>query len=92
MGARPVPVDVDPETLNIDPAQVDGAARALRSGERLAAIMPVDLYGHPCDRKSLIEMARRQSCALVEDAGARWSPPGMMAGQSAQPATRTSPC
>jgi dTDP-4-amino-4,6-dideoxygalactose transaminase len=68
MGARPVLVDVDPETLNIDPAQVDGAARALRSGERLAALMPVDLYGHPCDRKSLIGTARRHGCALVEDA------------------------
>ncbi len=68
MGARPVLVDVDPETLNIDPAQVDTAARSLRAGERLAAIMPVHLYGHPCDRGSLIEIARRQSCALVEDA------------------------
>jgi len=68
MGARPVLVDVDPETLNIDAAQVDCAARALRSGERLAAIMPVHLYGHPCDRKSLIGIAKRHGCALVEDA------------------------
>ena len=73
MGARPVLVDVDPETLNIDPAQVDRAARSLRSGERLAAIMPVHLYGHPCDRTSLIEIARshggaKHGCALVEDA------------------------
>jgi dTDP-4-amino-4,6-dideoxygalactose transaminase len=68
MGARPVLVDVDPETLNIDPAQVDAAARDLRSGERLAAIMPVHLYGHPCDRRSLVGIARRHGCALVEDA------------------------
>jgi dTDP-4-amino-4,6-dideoxygalactose transaminase len=68
MGARPVLVDVDAATLNIDPAQVDCAARALRSGERLAAIVPVHLYGHPCDRKSLIGIARRHGCALVEDA------------------------
>jgi dTDP-4-amino-4,6-dideoxygalactose transaminase len=76
VGARPVLVDVDPETLNIDPAQVEDAARALRPGERLAAIMPVHLYGHPCDRKSLIGIARRHGCAVVEDAAhsfpARW--------------------
>jgi dTDP-4-amino-4,6-dideoxygalactose transaminase len=68
LGARPVLVDVEPDTLNIGPAQVDRAARALRPGERLAAIMPVHLYGHPCDRKSLIEIARNHRCALVEDA------------------------
>ena len=68
IGARPLLVDVEPDTLNIDPAQVDRAARSLRPGERLAAIMPVHLYGHPCDRKPLIEIARKHGCALVEDA------------------------
>lgn len=67
-GARAVLVDVDPETLNIDPAEVDRAAHRLRAGERLAAIMPVHLYGHPCDRAALIDIARRHNCALVEDA------------------------
>jgi len=68
MGARPVLVDVEPDTLNIDPAQVERAALALRPGERLAAVMPVHLYGHACDRMSLIRIARRHGCALVEDA------------------------
>jgi len=68
MGARPVLVDVEPDTLNIDPVQVARAARSLGLGERLAAIMPVHLYGHPCDRTPLIEMARNYHCALVEDA------------------------
>ena len=67
-GARAVLVDVDPITLNIDPSAVDLAARALRPGERLAAIVPVHLYGHPCERSRLIEIARRHGCALVEDA------------------------
>jgi dTDP-4-amino-4,6-dideoxygalactose transaminase len=67
-GARAVLVDVDPDTLNIDPAEVDRAARSLRSGERLAAIMPVHIYGHPCDRARLIDLARRHRCALIEDA------------------------
>ncbi|HEX4135845.1 MAG TPA: DegT/DnrJ/EryC1/StrS aminotransferase family protein [Bryobacteraceae bacterium] len=68
VGARPVLVDVEPDTLNIDPAQVARAARSLRPGERLAAIMPVHLYGHSCDRTPLIEIAREHGCALVEDA------------------------
>jgi dTDP-4-amino-4,6-dideoxygalactose transaminase len=61
-------VDVEPDTLNIDPVEVARAARSLRPGERLAAIMPVHLYGHPCDRTALIEIARNYHCALVEDA------------------------
>jgi len=68
VGARPVLVDVEPDTLNIDPVQVARAARSLRPGERLAAIMPVHLYGHACDRTALIEIAREHGCALVEDA------------------------
>jgi dTDP-4-amino-4,6-dideoxygalactose transaminase len=67
-GARPMVVDVEPDTLNIDPAQVEKAAGMLRSGERLGAIMPVDLHGHPCDRSALIGIARKHGCALVEDA------------------------
>jgi dTDP-4-amino-4,6-dideoxygalactose transaminase len=68
IGARPVLVDVEPDTLNIDPAQAARAARSLRSGERLAAFMPVHLYGHSCDRAALIELAQEHGCALVEDA------------------------
>jgi dTDP-4-amino-4,6-dideoxygalactose transaminase len=68
MGARPLLVDVEPDTLNIDPAQVERAARTLRPGEHLAAIMPVHLHGHPCDRDALIAIARRHGCAIVEDA------------------------
>jgi dTDP-4-amino-4,6-dideoxygalactose transaminase len=68
MGARPILVDVEPDTLNIDPAAVESAACSLRPGERLAAIMPVHLYGHPCDRKALLDIARRHQCALIEDA------------------------
>lgn len=67
-GARPILVDVEPDTLNIDLAAVDRAAQALRPGETLAAIMPVHLYGHPCDRASLLEIARCSNCALIEDA------------------------
>ncbi len=67
-GARHLLVDVEPGTLNIDPGRVEQAARRLRPGERLAAIMPVHLYGHPCDRDALLDIARKYHCALVEDA------------------------
>jgi len=68
VGARPILVDVEPDTLNIDPAAVEKAARSLRRGEKLAAIMPVHLYGHACDRDQLLRIARRHRCALIEDA------------------------
>lgn len=67
-GARAVLVDVEPDTLNIDPSAVARAVQSLRARETLAAIMPVHLYGHPCDRTSLLEIARRAQCALIEDA------------------------
>lgn len=55
--------DVDPESLLLDPA--DAAARLTR---RTAAIMPVHLYGQPCDLKALSGLARRAGAVLVQDA------------------------
>ncbi len=63
VGARPVLVDVEPDTLTLDPAKV---AEAITS--RTRAIMPVHLYGHPCDMDPLIELARKHQLAIVEDA------------------------
>ena len=70
-GAKPVFVDVDPLTLNIDPA---AAARAITP--RTKALLPVHLYGHPADMDPLLALARERGIALVEDAcqahGARY--------------------
>lgn len=70
-GARPVYADIEPDTFNLDPAQV---ARAITP--RTRAILPVHLYGHPCDLEALGELAHRHGLALVEDAaqahGASW--------------------
>jgi dTDP-4-amino-4,6-dideoxygalactose transaminase len=80
-GARPVFVDVDPLTLNIDP---QAAARAVT--ERTRALMPVHLYGHPADMDPLLELARSRELVLLEDAcqahGARYRgrPVGTLAG------------
>jgi dTDP-4-amino-4,6-dideoxygalactose transaminase len=81
-GARPVFVDVDPLTLNIDPA---AAARAITP--RTKALMPVHLYGHPADMDPLVGLARERGLLLLEDAcqahGAlyRGRPVGTLAGE-----------
>ncbi len=62
VGATIVPVDVDPNTMLMDVAQV---AKAISS--RTKAIMPVHLYGRACDMDSLTLMARRHNVILVED-------------------------
>src|SRR5215467_3330411 len=68
-GARPVLVDVDPETLNIDSEQVEAAINRLHGGAfRPKAIIPVHLYGHPCDRTALLRIASQHGLAIVEDA------------------------
>jgi dTDP-4-amino-4,6-dideoxygalactose transaminase len=62
-GARPVPVEPDARTMQIDPA---GAEAAI--GPRTAAIVPVHLYGMPADMERLSAIARQHGLALVEDA------------------------
>jgi dTDP-4-amino-4,6-dideoxygalactose transaminase len=62
-GATPVIVDVEPDTLNIDPAAV---ARAITP--RTRAIMPVHLYGHPAEMDALLALAAAHQLLLVEDA------------------------
>jgi len=63
LGARPVLADVDPVTLTIDPQQVEAAITP-----RTRAILPVHLYGHPCDMDRLLDIAERYKLAIVEDA------------------------
>ena len=66
-GARPVLVDVEPDTLNMDPAALDAAVAATTDG-RPAAVMPVHFAGHPCEMDHLLEVADRHGLAVVEDA------------------------
>ena len=80
-GAVPVIVDVDSETLTIDP---DSARSAVSS--RTRAIMPVHLYGHPCEMDELADLADEHEIVLVEDCaqahGAAWQ--GRMVGSFGQ--------
>lgn len=61
-GAKPVFVDIDPATFNIDPEQV---ARAVTP--RTRAVLPVHLYGQPADLAPVAETCRRHGLRLVED-------------------------
>jgi len=65
MRARPVLVDVEADTLNIDPEQVEAA---IRRTPRVKAIMPVHLYGHPADMDAIYDIAHRHGVAVIEDA------------------------
>lgn len=70
-GARPLLVDVEPETLTIDPNQIEGAVTRLRKSEtssRIRAVIPVHIYGQPCEMDSIRELSRRHDLAVVEDA------------------------
>ncbi len=69
VGARPILVDVEPETLNIDADLIPRAIqRAQESGLRVKAIMPVHLYGHPCAMKKILKLAAEHKLAVIEDA------------------------
>ena len=62
-GATPVFADVDPLTLNLDPAAAEAAIT-----ERTRAIVAVDMFGFPCDLDPLRALAERHGLTLIEDA------------------------
>ncbi len=62
-GAKPVFVDVDRRTMNMDPERLHQAVSA-----RTRAIIPVHLAGRPCDMQPIIDVARRHGCVVIEDA------------------------
>lgn len=70
-GAKPVAVEPDPQTYNIDPAAIEAAITP-----RTAAIIPVHLYGQPADMDVINRIAERHKLVVIEDAaqaqGARY--------------------
>lgn len=63
LGARPVYVDIDPKTYNIDPAQIEAAIT-----HKTKAIVPVSLYGQVADLDIINSIAERKGLFVIEDA------------------------
>lgn len=72
VGATPVFVDIDPVTFNMNPDLIEPAITP-----KTRAIMPVHLYGNPCDMNKIMDVARKLGLRVVEDAaqahGARYN-------------------
>jgi dTDP-4-amino-4,6-dideoxygalactose transaminase len=62
-GAKPVFVDVEPDTLQIDAQQIENRINA-----KTKAILPVHLYGHPCDMDAIQTLSQKYCLAVIEDA------------------------
>ena len=78
-GIKPVFVDIDPETCNLDPAKIEAAITP-----KTTAIMPVHCYGKPCDVKGIQEVADKYGLKVIYDAahafGVEINPLGEMSG------------
>jgi len=66
-GARPVFIDIDPRSYTIDPDALEEACRNPPHGQRLKAVVPVHLYGHPCDLDRIASVATHHGLAMIED-------------------------
>jgi dTDP-4-amino-4,6-dideoxygalactose transaminase len=62
-GLTPVFVDIDPETLNLDPQKIEAAIT-----DKTTAIMPVHCYGRPCDVGAIGQLARDKGLKVIYDA------------------------
>jgi perosamine synthetase len=65
--ALPVFADTDPATLTMDPASIES-----RITERTRAIMPVHIFGLPCDMDPIVTIGRKHGLAVIEDACQAW--------------------
>lgn len=73
LGAKPVFIDIDSETFNINPDLIEK-----KITKKTKAIIPVHLYGFPCDMPAILKIAQKHGLAVIEDcaqaAGAKMGP------------------
>jgi len=62
-GGTPVFVDADPETWNMDVSKIEE-----KITKKTKAIMPVHIYGHPCDMDPILKIAKKHNLLIIEDA------------------------
>lgn len=71
VGAKPVFVDISDETMLLDPQLIEMAITP-----KTKAILPVHLYGQPCDMEAIMQIARKRNLVVIEDSaqahGASW--------------------
>ena len=67
VGAKPVFVDIDPNTNNIDPEKIEAAITS-----RTKAIVPVHIAGSPCDMDAILEISKKHGIPVLEDACQAW--------------------
>jgi len=68
LGARPALVDIDPDTWCMDVGHLKAVVESEVKKEKVKAIMPVHIYGHPVEMDPVLEIAREHGLAVVEDA------------------------
>jgi len=70
LGARPVFVDIAPDTFNLDPSHLDKCIAGLTENDRqrIKAIIPVHLYGQCADMPAIMKIAKRHGWVVIEDA------------------------
>lgn len=62
LNAKPVFVDIVPDTFNIDPSKIEE-----KITEKTKAIIPVNLFGHPADMNPIVDLARKYRLKIIED-------------------------
>jgi dTDP-4-amino-4,6-dideoxygalactose transaminase len=67
VGAVPVPADIDPGTMSLDPSDVEA-----RITPKTVALMPVHIGGCPADMTAMLDIAKRHGLAVIEDACQAW--------------------
>jgi dTDP-4-amino-4,6-dideoxygalactose transaminase len=68
VGARPVFVDIEPRTYNIAPDRLEEVCRQRARSKKLRAILPVHLYGNPCEMNRILKIANKYKLKVIEDA------------------------